>query len=1183
MKEYIKRLARGSFIYEVPQLKLSEIQINKHVTVDTIMDGEFMLQADGLVKGVIYSSCERVTLIDETFSGNDNRIHYAVNAIGYHIGDVLSGSFYIVSSSGEAQIDYTFKVAEKTCATSTGEAHNMFHFANLVQNSFTEAAGIYASEDFKHVFLQDDLSAVNLYDLLAEQGNRDMSMEEFLIGMKKKSPVTISLSDTTKEYSDFTENYQDSVVVHKSTWGSITLQVKTDAEFISLKNKTVVTQDFTGNSYELEYLLNRSKMHAGVNYGKITISSFDEELTLEIIVHNHREEPVSLKHREQKEAIANLTRTYLDFRLKKMDALSWLEQSNKILDRIRGIDQENVMFKLLHAQVYVMQKRTEDGRWLLDSIKGSIYDDIEGNAELYCYYLYINTLIIKTEDYTAKVAATVRKYFEQGHDSWRMQWLLFYLDTAEEKNKSVKLARIKDACRKDCTSPVMYIEALIIMNSYPVLVRVLNSFELQVINFGCKNHMISEKLASHICSLVNNEKVASRPMLHILECLNTMYDNDEILTVLVTHLIRNELIGKKYFHLYEKGILRGLRITRLYEFYIASIDKNTMEHLPKMVLMYFAYDTQLEYQAKAYLYANIIINEQNHDEIYDMYAKQIERFGLEQMRQGRINDSLAVIYRHIWGKQLITTDTAPFMAKFLFTYKVTVFSDKIKYVVIRHKELLETMKYPVNDHVAYIQMYTDNCAIALVDESMGYHLGNVQYEIERIFNEQGLLPNIIDMAGEQIYLKLYQFENATKMKDENDQVLSLAVRLLNEVKVNNSFKRELNSWVIHYYDERYDGDDFRGRFEQIDTEHLMETDAVSLIEVCITYGMYEDAFELVERYGCDQVLPLKLFKLAKHMMEIKCFEYNKTLLHMCGHIFEFKKYDDEILQYMVLHFNGTNQQMYDLWKACANFSVEAAELAKRSIAQMLFTTEHTGRLTEIFTDYYNSGARNDVIDGYVAYNAYLYIVQQKKANDIVFKVLEDSLINDFDMPDVCKLALLKHYTEHGVQELTNEQKELAQKIIDEMCAEDKLLGFFRKLAGQVLLPYNMVDKTVVEYSANPENRVEIHYTRGEQEDSDETVEIMKCIAGGVFTKAFTLFYGESISYYITEEKNGEILRSEHFVLQNNQISPEQGQGRFDVINDMLACKEVHDMVTMRKLMRGYSVNSYVTEQIFKMM
>ena len=106
----------------------------------------------------------------------------------------------------------------------------------------------------------------------------------------------------------------------------------------------------------------------------------------------------------------------------------------------------------------------------------------------------------------------------------------------------------------------MYYEALQILNAQPELLRVLNDFELHILQFGCKYGIISTKLTLYVCEMIANGKVADMQYLRLLKALNDFFDKDEILTVLVTHMIRNELVGPEYAGLYEKGILRGLAL-----------------------------------------------------------------------------------------------------------------------------------------------------------------------------------------------------------------------------------------------------------------------------------------------------------------------------------------------------------------------------------------------------------------------------------------------------------------------------------------------------------------------------------------------------------------------------------------------------------------------------------------------
>ncbi len=81
----------------------------------------------------------------------------------------------------------------------------------------------------------------------------------------------------------------------------------------------------------------------------------------------------------------------------------------------------------------------------------------------------MSTLERKDSLYTSDVSEIVTRYYDNGYDTWKLLWILFYIDGQIENNKSIKLIRIKDAFNDGCTSPVMYIEALNIYNEQPDL------------------------------------------------------------------------------------------------------------------------------------------------------------------------------------------------------------------------------------------------------------------------------------------------------------------------------------------------------------------------------------------------------------------------------------------------------------------------------------------------------------------------------------------------------------------------------------------------------------------------------------------------------------------------------------------------------------------------------------------
>ena len=582
------------------------------------------------------------------------------------------------------------------------------------------------------------------------------------------------------------------------------IHIYADAEFIELERNDISTDDFAGDRLDINYIINPEKMHAGNNYGYIHVDSYTQHLKVKVSAVASKAAGEEFEVRgEERQAEYKLTKLYLDFRMKKIKKEKWLSSSMQIVDRIRGIKGQDPFYDLVQVQLLAMSGREESAVQIFDGFKKDIIGRIGNNVELYCYFLYVSTLMVKEEEYTAQVYSQVKKFYENGYDTYRVLWILFYLGPDSESNKSIKLIRIKDTVNTGCTSPVMYIEALNIINAQPVLLRVLNQFEMRVINYGCKNGIITEKLAMQIADVAANEKNISINTLIILKKLYEQFDKDEILTVLVTQMIRMGMTGDNCFEIYEKGVLRGLRITRLYEFYIASMPKDIERQLPKIVLMYFAYDNILSDSDKAFLYTNIVTGKDSYyKNIYEGYDRNIEIFVYEQLKAGKISDNLAVLYKALLKTQLVSEETGGFISRMPYMHRVLCFSDVVSRVHVRHPEFAEETVYELSEKIAYICMYAGDCEITFECSDGVIRKDTIDYEIEKVF-DAGQYEEVFDAAAEYGMdndgIIMSRINDMHKKSEYTSDLLDYYKCIKKSDNISSAYRYQINSWMIEYY------------------------------------------------------------------------------------------------------------------------------------------------------------------------------------------------------------------------------------------------------------------------------------------------------------------------------------------------------------------------------------------------
>lgn len=1184
MKKRIEKLAKGEVYFDKPVLHISETKINQEIPTGTIYHGSFVLQGEESLQGFVYSSNSRVTVFQTDFSAVRTEVTYQVDLNGMQPQEKAEGIFTIVCTAGEFQVPYTFINAYRSLETSLGKVSNLFHFANLVQKAPEEAQKIFVQEDFADIFIRNDLNVRNIYTVLVREKNVRKAMEQFLIAVKKKSPVRLQLEQDKKKYEDFSDAFSDTIQITSSTWGYLEFELEADADFIQLEKTHVTTEQFSGNTFVLSYVLDKSRMHIGHNFGRIRIKTPVQQLEFSIEADSYSVGILDKRqyrdpHRlEKQKLLSQVIRGYLDFRLGTIKAQDWAEKMHKILTRCISLEEDNLVWKLFDAQVYLAQGRRENCKWLLDHVKDQVMSNMCSDAKLYCYYMYVDSLYKKDPQTSRNIVKILRKHYENGDDYWQILWMLFYTDEEFDRNASIKLARIKAQFHRGCNSPVMYFEACQIFNAQPMLLRVLNGFEMQVIHFGCKNNLITEKLATQIAELFANAKTVTRPQLKILHLIYEKYESDKMLNLLCTCMIRDELYGKQYFSIYDKSIQKGLRITRLYEFYMMSVDEAKMEPLPKIVLMYFAYNSQLSFEKKAYLYANIITNREKDEQTYASYHKQIELFALDQLHKGRKSEHLGIIYRDVWDRSLINGDSADAIADITFSARIVCEDPDQKYCVVKHKENVTIRRIPLEDGQAFIPFYTENVFLAF-ENTKGEYSVDVAYSVTPMFEDRSFVQMLFDCNRNHLYLAMYLCEKNFSYQKSFCYQGAVQKLLLDNKEIEKCYKQEIIHHIIEYYADGEHMQEFVQRFAQLDSSALTGDDAAKLTELCIANEMYEEAYDLVISYGFEKIPPKKVMRLAGKMIDQLEGNYNYLVMQMCYFAFVHNKYDAKLLAYLAEGYNDSTIVMKTILSKAADYEIPVSDLLERVLAQLLFTGEKPEQITGIFHTYYVQGGREELINACLTYCSYQYFVKAEQPDEKMMQILEEKISYKEELPVVCRFAWLRFQAEK--KEITPELKKLMEEEIEQLVRNGYLFRFFELLKGRIRMPVTLSGKTMIEYRTRPKTEVTISYQI--DDNGEETRKNMPEIFEGIHVEAVSLFYGEECSYHIIDEAAEESEQKKEYRIVCNNVEQNEIPDRYDYINDMLASSEMDDIQTLKKLMHGYCVQDYVVGNIFKPM
>ena len=1167
-------------------LDFSSLSLELFLKKGDTAEGSFIISgpAGGLMEGYVYSSDLRMECLNKEFIGVKEEIMYRFHSEGMEEGDIFEGQFSIISNYGEYEIPYRIEIEVSTVTSSLGDIKNMFHFANLAKVNWAEAVKLFYSKDFKKIFTEgNDSQYYETYKGLSAVYGNEQNVEEFLLEINKKQRIEYILSEAEISFEDPYDISEHSLMITRNGWGHTFLNIRTEGEFIRTEKEKITDDEFLGNSFRLNYYIDSEKLHAGRNYGEIHIFNSCVSLAVPVTVVRNMEHKGTFGIRKGKKYILLQLMKYYDlFRMKKMNARTWLVETEKLVERLAVLDEKDIQTRIFRVQILITQERFNEAEWQLERIKAEIRAE-NCPPEIYCYYLYLTTLNNGESAYVDSMSRRVERIYYANQDNWRIAWLMLYMLDEYGKSPSKRWLLLEEQYNRGGRSPVLYVEAWHLLELNPTLLMKLGSFEIQVLNYAAKRGILTQDLIMQVRYLASKLKVYSERVFYILKECYAKYPDTETLQAICTLLINGNKTESRYFKWYSLGVEKELRITKLYEYYMMSLPADYSETLPKIILMYFAYHSDLDYQKNAFLYAYVYKRREEQPEIYLNYCERIERFVLHQIDKGRMNKDLAYLYENTIVPRMVNEEVAQKMAYLLFLNRITTENKDVRQVVVGYSTGKEEYKYPVSDGEAWVPLYGNDYKLLLEDGEGNRYCVSVPYHIEAMMLEDKLLPIIFPYVTNHRGLAVYLCAGNKSSKEITEKNEKSFRYLVADEHTEERLKSEIRLKLVHYYYEQDYIQELDTFLEELTPDSMENKERNEMLRFLVIRGMYDKAFAWIKRFGVNGVDTRTIVRLCSRLISRDGFMEDEVMTYSIYYAFRRDKYDGNLIYYLVYFYNGTLKEMRDIWKAAVDFEADTYNLSERILVQMLFSGAFVGERTEIFKTYVSGGAKARIENAILSQCAYDYFVKDKLIDDFIFTDAIRVYDRGENLHKVCKLALLKYYAENK-QAITPKISSAIKRFLYDLLDENIYFSFFKEYTREMPLMKQFADKTMIEYKVRPGRKAVIHYMveKGDFTEKEYRKEEMRDMYGGVCVKAFILFFGEKLQYYITEEGDGKEQLTESASISKSDILQDESEDRFGMINDIVIGKTLQDYNTVDCLLEEYYRKEYMTSQVFKL-
>ncbi len=1187
LEEVIDRLLDGNFEYENGSLDFSCSKLELSIKPGENIEGSFLITGaeDKYLQGYVISSDDRMECITREFVGRKEEIFYCFHGENLEEGEVIKGEFYVISNQGEYYLPFVVNVEYMVLTSSLGNIKNLFHFANLAKASPKEAVRLFYSKEFSRIFSGGDSQFYQYYRGLSAYPGNAQNVEEFLICINKKQRIEYLTDVSELILEDSDKGYETGFTLTKNGWGYTDLSIETEGDFLFAHKKEVCDEDFVGNTCRILIGILTEYLHDGNNFGTVIIKGNGMIKQIPVTFKNRSATYPDKRILTKKRLVLQLMEFYQAFRIKKISVSTWLKESNKLVEKMSAQDDKDIMARLFQAQLLITEERYNEAQWILDHV-ADILDLEKTVAPLQtAYYLYLTTLINREEAYVNRITLQVEHIYKQNKDEWRIAWLLLYLSEEYNKSFSKKWMFLEEQFDRGCTSPVIYIEALLLLNLNPSLLIKLGQFEKQILLYGAKHEILSDDVRMQLLYLVQKEREYSDCLFLILEYCYQFKEDRHILEEICGLLIKGNKVGKRYFKWYKRAIEQELRITRLYEYYMMSVDTATLMPLPKMVLMYFSYQNSLSYEQAAYLYANIYRNREGFLELYETYHSKIEQFITEQILKKRINRDLAYLYKNFIVPQMLSPELSDALAELLFVHMIEIGRQDIRYVVVYDYALKQEKVYPVSDGRAFVSLPASESKILFEDGLRNRYAVSVSHNIEKLLLPGKLVKQIAPLAGNNQSLNLYMCLNSREPAEVTTENEERFRYLLEDPDISTEFKQDIGLKLLGFYYERDKIRELDQYLDQVSPVGFSIKDRGEIMRYMVMRGKEEKVFDWLTEYGPYGIEPKVLVRLCNRMISKNGRMENPVLTGTVLYAFRHGKYDEKCLHYLTLYFKGMMKEYRDIWKAAVDFCVDTYELCEKMLIQMLFSGAFVGEKMDIFRAYLSGGAKTMVEEAFLSQCAYEYFVKDRITESIVFHEMSGLHKRGENLHLVCKLAYVKFFAENK-KERNTDTDEILSSFIREMLENHiylKMLLEFSDLPGVDLSP--LADRTIVEYKANPKARAVMHYCveLAEGESSEYLTEEMQEVCGGVCFKDFVLFFGEQLQYYIMEVFDESEQLTESATIQKSDTAGGNVEGKFELVNDLSISTTLQDYETVDKLLEEYEYKEFMRSGLFQLL
>ena len=1184
MRKRLEQLLSETFEYDRPKLVLKGEQTDLTCAAGGFLSSSFAVENDAKkkMKGFVYSTSPRLTPDAEEFSGAEITVSYRADARGLSAGDELEGALCLCTDIGELEVPVRIAIAagkETKGAVKETRPQSwdrvLDGLVRRAKSDFSRGLEYFKSQEFEEALKKAPVSVRTLHAALTEKETSLRSLEEFLIGCGKKEPVELSLDKTEAVFKRPDATVLETVTVSRSTWGYLEFKVDSDARFLRPEKRSANTAQFAGSEYALRYIIDTNFLHAGKNFARLSVVTCYQTLTFEVTVDSRPSESWK-SHKVRSLMKKKAMSLYIDYRLGRVDLHQWAERTRSVTASCRRAGGKEVWADLLDIFTLHADGKRARAQKLLTDLETNPQRLTDPSA--YAAWLYLSTLFISDQDYVNQVRGRIRNLYLSNRDAWVIRWLQLYILSDEMGSEAGKLSAILDQIAHGASSPILYMEGALIARENPFLLHEWSSPVKQIIHFAVKNQLMTERLALQSASLVRRRLPSDDLSFRIMGLCWESTRLDDTLQALIMIAIAADKRQERYFPLYQAAVRSDLKVNRLYEYYLETMGEVRVEMLPQVIRKYLSYSDSLSWTRRAQIYRNIYEARENIPGVYRAMRSVIEKFAVDQLAMSRIDSNMAVLYEAFITKQMLTPSLARKLMRLLLTFEVECRSPLMKNAIAADIRLNEKGTCPITDSRALIRLYSEDSRILLEDADGNLYASTSLYMARHLLDAPNLMGMCAQTVTDDENLILFFTLNEDEGQSVTHSTLNMFTAAQSLTALSEDYRKKVRSWLLNYYSTHTGEETLRNYLSTADASAYDGEQSVQLMVLLAQEGFRDKAWELIGDNGPEKVPLSVLVRLCSQRVTESEYEEDAQLLKLCAYCFSAGKYEEHILIYLTMYYEGNVSRMKQLWNVARQYELDTMNLEKKILSLIIFTGSGTDNSEQIYRSYRRQMGSRRLCQAYVILRSYEYFVKGRPVMDTVFDDIAGDYGKGAHVPDICALALLQHLS--TLIERSRQQDKMAEELLEKFSLRGMRFDFYLRFPRQMRSALGIEDKVFLECVADPQSKVTL-YWRAKKRSVPFTKEAMRDVFEGIRVKEFVLFGDEALECYTeTLTPSGEKVISPRRTLRAREVAGGWEMSRYGRISSMQKKLSAGDWAQFQEELKEYRQEEALARELF---